>query len=95
MDRRAQRPLWRCPKCGRRVVLARRNEHPRFRRIETISARNHVHHFRLFTVKDVDAMVEGWLREAYEVGGQRHLERSVDGRLLEDHRHGRDGAEDP
>ena len=29
------------------VVLARRMTRPRFRRIETISPRNHVHHFRL------------------------------------------------
>ena len=28
-------------------VLARRLEHPRFLRIDTISLRNHVHHFRL------------------------------------------------
>src|SRR5438105_1504565 len=29
------------------VVLARRLEHERFHKIETISARNHVHHFRI------------------------------------------------
>ena len=55
------------------VVLARRLEHPRFRRIDTISKQNHVHHFRLFTVADVDAVVAEWLREAYAVGQQRHL----------------------
>jgi len=55
------------------VVLARRFEHPRFRRIETISPRNHVHHFRFFTVADVDADVAGWLKEAYAVGQQKHL----------------------
>ena len=55
------------------VVLARRFEHPRFRRIDTISRRNHVHHFRLFTLGDVDADVDAWLREAYAVGEQRHL----------------------
>jgi uncharacterized protein DUF5655 len=56
------------------VVLARRLEHPRFRRIETISPRNHVHHFRLTSPSDVDAEVAAWLREAYAVGEQRHLE---------------------
>ena len=57
------------------VVLARRLKHPRFRRIETISPRNHVHHFRLTSLSDVDAEVVAWLREAYAVGEQRHLER--------------------
>jgi len=52
------------------VVLARRLEQPRFRKIETISPRNHVHHFRLMSVADV----ESWLAEAYAVGQQKHLE---------------------
>jgi hypothetical protein len=55
------------------VVLARRLEHARFRRIETISPRNHVHHFRLTSVAEVDAQLAEWLREAYAVGEQRHL----------------------
>ena len=54
-------------------VFARRLEHPRFRRIDTISARNHVHHFRLTTPADVDAEFRAWLREAYDVGAQKHL----------------------
>jgi hypothetical protein len=57
------------------VVLARRLEHPRFVRVETISPRNHVHAFRLRTTADVDADVEAWLAEAYGVGAQRHLHR--------------------
>jgi len=56
------------------VVLARRTEHPRFRRIDTVSPRNHVHHFRLSSVLDVDREVENWLAEAYAVGQQRHLD---------------------
>jgi hypothetical protein len=55
------------------VVLARRMEHPRFRRIDTISPRNHVHHFRLTSLSDVDLEMEKWLTEAYAVGQQRHL----------------------
>ena len=55
------------------VVLARRLENPRFRRIETFSPRNHLHAFRFETVKDVDAEVTSWLAEAYQVGEQRHL----------------------
>lgn len=57
------------------VVLARRLEHPRFRRIDSISAKNHVHHFRLASPAEVDDEVRSWLREAYEVGEQRHLGR--------------------
>jgi hypothetical protein len=55
------------------VVLARRMEHPRIRRIDTISPRNHVHHFRFSAVSDVDGEVAQWLAEAYAVGQQRDL----------------------
>ena len=57
------------------VVLARRFEHPRFRRIETISPRNHVHYFRITSASEIDADFKAWLAEAYQVGEQRHLER--------------------
>jgi hypothetical protein len=55
------------------VVLARRLESPRFRRIDFISPRNQVHVFRLGEPAEVDAEVEAWLSEAYSVGEQRHL----------------------
>jgi hypothetical protein len=55
------------------VVLARRLEHPRFRSIQTISPRNHVHAFRLTRLADIDDDFRAWLAEAYEVGAQRHL----------------------
>jgi hypothetical protein len=57
------------------VVLARRLEHPRFRKIETFSPRNHVHTFRLERPDDVDAMFVEWMREGYAVGAQEHLGR--------------------
>ena len=57
------------------VVLARRLPHPRFRRIDTISPRSHVHHFRLVSPAEVDADFRAWLREAYAVGAQQHLRR--------------------
>ena len=60
------------------VVLARRFEHPRFRRIDTISTRNHVHHFRLLSLSDVDREFDGWLAEAYAVGQQHHLKTDAD-----------------
>jgi hypothetical protein len=54
------------------VVLARRLESPRFRRIDVISPRNQVHVFRLQSPSDVDDEVAGWLAEAYSVGEKRH-----------------------
>ncbi len=62
------------------VVLARRLPHPRFRQIDTISPRNHVHHFRLVSPAEVNADFRAWLREAYAVGDQAHLRREP-GRL--------------
>jgi uncharacterized protein DUF5655 len=55
------------------VVLARRREHPRFRRIETFSPRNHLHAFRISSLAELDAEFRSWLREAYAVGAQEHL----------------------
>jgi uncharacterized protein DUF5655 len=55
------------------VVLARRLESPRFRRIETFSACNHLHEFRLEGPEEVDDEVAQWLSEAYRVGRQDHL----------------------
>ena len=59
------------------VVLARRLEHPRFRQVQTISPRNHVHTFRLTIPSDVDAQFRAWLAEAYAVGQQHHLRKRV------------------
>jgi len=55
------------------VVLARRIDNSRFRRIETYSPRNLLHAFRLETVDEVNREVAAWLAEAYLVGQQRHL----------------------
>jgi hypothetical protein len=55
------------------VVLARRLESARFRRIETISPRNHVHVFRLVRATEIDDEFRAWLAEAYRVGNQEHL----------------------
>jgi hypothetical protein len=56
------------------LVLARRTPHRHFVRIETISLRNHVHHFRLRALGELDADFDALLRAAYAVGQQRHLE---------------------
>jgi hypothetical protein len=55
------------------LVLARRVESPRFRRIETYSPRNVLHAFRLTGPADVDAEFAALLAEAYRVGAQEHL----------------------
>jgi hypothetical protein len=57
------------------VVLARRLEHPRFRRVETFSPRNHLHAFRITRPADIDHEFRAWLAEAYRVGAQEHLSR--------------------
>lgn len=53
-------------------VLSRRVEDPLFTRVETISPRNHVHHFRLDTAAEVEP-VRDYARQAYAVGQQEHL----------------------
>jgi Domain of unknown function (DUF5655) len=57
------------------LVLARRIDSPRFLRIDTFSARNVVHAFRLAAPADVDEEFTAWLAEAYQVGAQQHLRR--------------------
>jgi len=54
-------------------VAVKRRRDSRFRRVDTISPRNHVHHFRLMSLADVDEEFQDWAREAYAVGAQRHL----------------------
>ena len=53
-------------------VLARRVDDPLFTRIDTISTRNHVHHFRLDHAEDVERLRD-FAREAAAVGRQEHL----------------------
>jgi len=54
------------------VVLTRRLDGPRFRRIETMTPTCHVHHFRIESPSELDDEVKTWLREAYQVGTQAH-----------------------
>lgn len=55
------------------VVLSRRLDSPRFRRIETMTPKCYVHHFRIESLGELDDEVRTWLREAYIVGTQGHL----------------------
>ena len=57
------------------LVLARRADSPRFRKIKAYSRRNVLHAFRLTSPDEVDGEFLGWLAEAYAVGQQRHLAR--------------------
>lgn len=57
------------------VVLARRLRSPRFKRIETMSPKCFVHHFKIESVSDLDNEVASWLCEAYHVGTQEQLLR--------------------
>ena len=54
-------------------VLARRVDHPRFRKVQTFSPRNHMHVFRLTDASEIDDEFRDWLRESYAVGEQKHL----------------------
>jgi hypothetical protein len=54
-------------------VLARRLDYPRFTRIQEMSPRCFVHHFRIEAVEEIDEEVADWLREAYRVGTQEQL----------------------
>jgi hypothetical protein len=54
-------------------VFASIHKHPRFLRVQTISPRNHVHHFRVVDPNEIDATFASWVAEAYAVGRQEHL----------------------
>ena len=55
------------------LVLARRRELPCFTRVETLSPRNHVHHFRIRSTAGLTDEFLAALRSAYAVGEQNHL----------------------
>jgi hypothetical protein len=53
--------------------LTKRLEGPRFRRVETISPRAHIHTVRITEPSQLDSELAGWIREAYAIGCRRHL----------------------
>jgi len=55
------------------LVLAQVTSSAKFHRIESLSRRNHVHHFRLGSRKFLDREFTALLRAAYAVGQQEHL----------------------
>lgn len=56
------------------LILARRIEDPRFLEVQTFSPRNHLHRFRITNIEEIDSRMRAWMREAYAVGEQRHLD---------------------
>jgi Domain of unknown function (DUF5655) len=57
------------------LVLGARHEGPCFLRVESLSPRNLVHHFRLESEEQLTPELARWVREAYKVGRQEHLRR--------------------
>lgn len=55
------------------LVLAEPFAHPMFRKVETFSKRNHVHHFRLTDARDLTPEFVELLGRAYAVGCQEHV----------------------
>ena len=55
--------------------LQRRVKDSRIRRAEPYTRTLFVHHFRVTNPEQLDDQFAGWVREAYEVGQGRHLER--------------------
>ena len=56
------------------LVLAERHERSCFVRIDTISRRNHVHHFHIKQPADLNKEFCRFIRKAYKVGQQMHLQ---------------------
>lgn len=54
--------------------LTRRIASPRFRRVETIGPRVHLHSLRITEAGQLNRELAGWIREAYRIGCQEHLQ---------------------
>lgn len=57
--------------CG--LALAHRLDTPRIIKIEEYARHFISHQFRVYSKEDLDAEVQGWLRESYDVGAQKWL----------------------
>jgi hypothetical protein len=55
------------------LALPRVDDDPRFFKVEKFAPHFIGHHFRLYSEADLDADVQRWMCEAYEVGAQKHL----------------------
>ncbi len=59
--------------CG--FWLKRQIESPRFARIDHLNRDDWIYEFRVTSPEQLDDEVLGWIREAYDVGLQKHLQR--------------------
>jgi len=57
------------------LALPRVLDDPRFFKIEEYASHFIGHSFRVYSEADLDSDVQEWLREAYEVGGQKRVKR--------------------
>ena len=56
------------------LILPYRLDSPRIRRIEAYGPSSYGHYLRIQAVDEIDDELREWLREAYRVGKQEHLE---------------------
>ena len=57
-----------------RLWLKHPIQHPCLRRIEKVGPRDFIHYFRIQSMDDMDESFVGFLREAYGIGIQEHLQ---------------------
>jgi hypothetical protein len=55
-------------------ILPYKSDSPRFHKVETFSPRSYGHYLSIRTVEEIDEQFRSWLRDAYEVGQQHHLD---------------------
>jgi hypothetical protein len=53
------------------IALPRRRDSPRFVKIVEYTPHFIAHHFRIYSESELDAEVQSWLHEAYDVGAQK------------------------
>ena len=53
--------------------LKRAIDSPRFTKVERFGRSDRIHHFVLRDERELDDELDGWVREAYDVGRQAHL----------------------
>lgn len=65
---------------GCHLWLKRPVESPRFAKVEQLGRSDWIHHFVLRDERDLDEELEGWVREAYDVGRQTHVTQGIEAR---------------
>jgi hypothetical protein len=55
-------------------IFSRRHDNPRFSKVNQYGPQSYEHLIRVEKMGDFDEEFVGWIREAYEVGEQKHLQ---------------------